>query len=139
MAVDGVKYAPGTYDSKNPTNPIEDIGTADFLKLMISELQNQDPLNPADNTALLTQISQIRQVSASDKLTTTLDSVLLGQNLTSATSMIGKTVTALGDDNKDVTGVIDKVTVAGGDVKIHIGDKSISLKNIREVVTPTTT
>ena len=45
---------------------------------MITELQNQDPLNPMDNTQMLEQINQIRQIGATDKLTSTLDSVLLG-------------------------------------------------------------
>ena len=49
-----------------------------FLKLMITELQQQDPLNPMDNKDMLNQIAQIRAVGASDQLTKTLNSVLLG-------------------------------------------------------------
>ena len=111
----------------------DSVGTGDFLKLMLAELQNQDPLNPADNTALLTQLSQIRQVASSDKLSSTLNTVLLGQNLTNATALIGKNVKALGADNKDVTGTVSKVTVADGAVNVFIGDKSFKLNNIREI------
>jgi flagellar basal-body rod modification protein FlgD len=91
-----------------------------------------------DNAQMLTQISQIRQVSASDKLSETLDSVSMGQNISSATSLIGKNITALGDDSKDVTGVVDKVTVAGNDVKIHIGNRTAKITNIREILPAST-
>ncbi len=68
---------------------LNDVNIDDFLKLMIAELQNQDPLNPLDNDELVAQIGQIRSVGATEKLTDTLDSVLLGQNISSATNLIG--------------------------------------------------
>ena len=68
----------------------------DFLDLMIAELQNQDPLNPLENDELIAQISQIREVGATEDLTNTLNAVLLGQNISSATSLIGADVVALG-------------------------------------------
>jgi flagellar basal-body rod modification protein FlgD len=139
MATDAIGGSSGTNTqnktSKDDINKAFDaVGTGEFLQLMIAELQNQDPLNPADNTALLTQLSQIRQVASSDKLSSTLDTVLLGQNLTNATSMIGKQVKALGDDNKDVTGTVSKVTVTDGTVNVFINDKSFKLTNVREIL-----
>src|SRR3989304_422359 len=83
---------------------IEDIDLGSFLELMIAELQNQDPLNPLDNKDMLAQISQIREVGATDKLTKTLESVLLGQNIASATNLIGATIDGLSDDNQRVAG-----------------------------------
>ncbi len=70
-------------NSKSTTDAINDIDLGTFLTLMIKELQNQDPLNPMDNKDMLTQLSEIRQVGSTDKLTNTLDSVLLGQNISS--------------------------------------------------------
>lgn len=92
----------------------------DFLKLMIAELQNQDPLNPLDNAQLVAQISQIREVGATDKLTKTLDSVLLGQNISSATNLIGAEIDAVSDDNQRITGMVDRVSVADGQPKLHL-------------------
>lgn len=136
MATNPIGSSNGTSNNKNSSanSPLNDLGTDAFLKLMIAELQTQDPLDPMDNAQMLTQISQIRQVSSSDKLSETLDNVSLGQNISSATTLIGKSVTALGDDQKDVTGVVDKVTVAGGEVKIHIGNSTAKLTNIRSIV-----
>src|SRR5687767_16024523 len=101
---------PNTAPPSN-NDALRDLDMSEFLKLMISELQNQDPLNPLENAEILQQISQIREIGATGRLTETLEAVLLGQNLTSATSMIGKTVEALADDASTVKGVVDKVTV----------------------------
>jgi len=43
-----------------------------FLKLLIAQLQNQDPLNPMDNAQVTTQMAQIQTVSGIDKLNTTV-------------------------------------------------------------------
>lgn len=99
---------------------INDVNLDDFLDLMITELQNQDPLNPLQNDQLLAQISQIRQVGATDKLTETLDAVLLGQNITSATNLIGAEIDAISDDNQRVTGVVDRITISDGKPKLHL-------------------
>jgi flagellar basal-body rod modification protein FlgD len=125
--------APNTTPAKN-NDALRDLDMDQFLKLMITELQNQDPLNPLENAEILQQISQIREIGATSRLTETLDAVLLGQNLTSASSMIGKTVEALSDDAKNVRGVVDKVTVTGGEPRLHIGGKAVRLKNVKEIV-----
>jgi flagellar basal-body rod modification protein FlgD len=113
---------------------LRDLDMDEFLKLMITELQNQDPLNPLENTEILQQISQIREIGATGKLTETLEAVLLGQNLTSATSMIGKTIEALSDDAQTVRGIVDKVTMTEGEPRLHIGDQSIRLTNVSQVL-----
>ncbi|MGI9458132.1 MAG: flagellar hook assembly protein FlgD, partial [Aeoliella sp.] len=89
---------------------LNDLDLDAFLNLMIAELQNQDPLNPLENDELLAQISQIREVGATDRLTATLDSVLLGQNIASATSLIGAEVVALSEDGERVSGNVRRVT-----------------------------
>lgn len=95
-------------------NPFDKVDLGDFLDLMIAELQNQDPLNPLENDQLLAQISQIREVGATDKLTKTLDAVLLGQNVASATSLIGADVVALDENNQRVSGNVRQVTIDNG-------------------------
>jgi flagellar basal-body rod modification protein FlgD len=49
-----------------------------FLKLLVAQMQNQDPLNPMDNAQVTTQMAQIQTVSGIDKLDSTVKS-LAGQ------------------------------------------------------------
>lgn len=118
----------------------DDLDTEQFLKLLVTELSNQDPLNPMDNSELVQQISTIRDITATTKLSSTLDAVSNGQNLASATALIGKKVDALTDKGDEVKGVVDRVTVEVNakdntrTYRIKVGDNSIDIKNVREVL-----
>lgn len=120
---------------------MEDLNSSDFLQLMIAELQQQDPLNPMDNTQLVQQIGAIRELSATTKLTSTLDTVLAGQNIATASGLIGKKIDALDDQGNTVQGKVDRVTVTTDqkdenkrEVRVHVGAKEIQLKNVREIL-----
>ncbi len=135
----------GSSSSSSTTTPkkpqsLDELGSSDFFKLIIKQLQSQDPLSPTDNDKLMQQISTIRSIGSSDKLSTALQSVQTGQSIATATSMIGKTVKALADDGTEVSGVVSKLTVqvdpkdsAVRTYKVQINDKSIDIKNVREV------
>ncbi len=130
-------FAP-TPETQYDGGGLEETNIDEFLNLMIAELQNQDPLNPMENSEMLQQLSQMRSIGATDKLTKTLNAVLLGQNITTASSMIGREISALSDEGTNVQGVVDRVTVAssdeGGGVRIHVGGVQVSLQNVREIL-----
>src|SRR5882724_6289042 len=88
--------------SSKGVHDLKDLDINQFLQLMVSELTHQDPLNPMDNTQLVQQIGELRSIAASDQLTTTLQSLQTQQSLTTASSLIGKQVTALTTDNKNI-------------------------------------
>jgi flagellar basal-body rod modification protein FlgD len=70
-----------------------------FLKLLVTQMQNQDPLNPMDNAQVTSQMAQLSTVSGIDKLNSTVQalsaSMLASQSL-SAVSMIGHPVLVAG-------------------------------------------
>ncbi len=72
-----------------------------FLKLLVTQMQNQDPLNPMDNAQVTTQIAQLNTVSGIDKLNTTLThmaaSFSAAQSI-QATSLIGHGVLVPGSN-----------------------------------------
>jgi flagellar basal-body rod modification protein FlgD len=71
----------------------------DFLKLFVTQLQNQDPLNPQDGTQFITQLAQLTQVEQAYNTNTNLQGMLnQGGNSMSmaAVSLIGKQIEAAG-------------------------------------------
>jgi len=119
---------------------LQDLDINQFLKLMVTELTNQDPLNPMDNTQLVQQLGELRSIAASDQLTSTLKTLGTGQSLTTASSLIGKTISAITTDSQNITGTVDSVTVqvdAKDSTKrtytLHVNGQSIDLQNVREV------
>ncbi|MBI4741940.1 MAG: flagellar hook assembly protein FlgD [Betaproteobacteria bacterium] len=66
-----------------------------FLKLLVTQLKNQDPLNPMDNAQVTTQLAQINTVTGIDKLNSTLGTLLgaySDSQAMQAAGLIGKTV-----------------------------------------------
>ncbi|MFH1265418.1 MAG: flagellar hook capping FlgD N-terminal domain-containing protein [Planctomycetota bacterium] len=130
----------GTQGQQNPTgaNAIADVDLDDFLKLFIAELQNQDPLNPMGNNEMLQQLSQIREIESNDRLTETLESVLLGQSLTTASSLIGRSIVAMAEDGATVTGRVDRVSIVDGMPKLNVDGQVLDLKNVSEILDEST-
>lgn len=119
---------------------LQDLDLDQFLSLIITELQNQDPLSPTDNAALMEQIGQLRTLSANDKLTDTLTSFSVTQELTTASSLIGKKVDGIDDVGDAINGVVERVSVKVDEkdrnnrqVKVHVGGKTVDIKNVREI------
>ena len=91
--------APSTLTAADYMKKTTGLNKDDFMKLFITQLQNQDPLNPQDSSAMVTQMAQITQVEQSYNTNTNLQSLLSATNSSSsmsAVSFIGKTITAQG-------------------------------------------
>jgi flagellar basal-body rod modification protein FlgD len=124
------------------TNPASAVKTVDaskaglngltsqtFLKLLITQLQNQDPTNPTDSNELLQQVSSMQSLQANIELQSTLKTVSLNQQLSSAASFLGKTVAATQDEDF-VSGVVDSVRVADGKALLTVDGKEVDLTNV---------
>lgn len=102
-----------------------------FLKLLITEMKNQDPTNPMDSSQMTSQLAQINTVSGISSLNTTLTSlasqISAGQQV-SATSLIGKSVLAPGSSVSVSSGTAGSLGVnlgsAATGVTVSITDSS---------------
>lgn len=97
----GVSGAGATTGGAGTTGRAGEDATEDrFLKLLVAQMKNQDPLNPLDNAQVTTQLAQINTVKGIDKLNTSLQTLVDGskQGSTSeAASMVGRSVLVEGD------------------------------------------
>lgn len=112
----------------------QDLNLDTFIQLLVAEMSNQDPLDPMDNQEILQQISQIRSIEASTRLTTTLQAVLLGQNLATASGLLGQRITGLTDDGQTIQGYVERVSVAEGTARLHLGQYTVKLQNVQEIL-----
>lgn len=77
-----------------------DDGQDRFLKLLISQMKNQDPLNPMDNAQVTSQMAQISTVSGIDKLNTSIVSMMsqfAGMEAVQGASLAGRDVMVAGN------------------------------------------
>jgi flagellar basal-body rod modification protein FlgD len=97
----------GTAATTTPTK--NDAGSEDrFLKLLVAQMQNQDPMNPLDNAQVTSQMAQINTVSGIEKLNNTvsgLNGQLVQLQALQGATLVGRAVTVAGD----------RLAVVGGD------------------------
>ncbi len=90
------------------------LGKDDFLKLLVGQLQHQDPMQPSDSSAWIgqmAQFSQLEQVSNTAATTTKIADTL---NRNGTLGLIGHAVTYLDADGGTHDGQVETVDVAGG-------------------------
>ena len=120
-------------------NSFADMGSEDFLKLLIMQLRNQDPLEPVGNEELLRQISSIREIELSTTLTDSLRALTGQQHFASASSLIGQYVTGLpGEDGAAVSGIVVGVRFADeGRAILRLADGSeMPLEQVSTIAPP---
>jgi flagellar basal-body rod modification protein FlgD len=105
--------------------------------MMLTQLQHQDPLEPAKNQELLAQMSQIGQLQTSNQLQETLKGLALQNQLGSAGNLIGKLVQGLSEDQEMVTGLVSSVRVEGDEVFLELDNgKTLSMGNVTAIAAP---
>ncbi len=112
-------------DGKNQT-----LGQDDFLKLLVAQLQNQDPLNPSDPTEFTAQLANYSQLEQLFNLNDSMDKLAQSQNNSerlSALSMIGKEVLVEASSFNLGEGSVDigyKVDGTASEIQIQIQDST---------------
>src|SRR5579863_1306198 len=102
------------------TTSANTLGPNDFLQLLTTELQNQDPTQPTDPTQSVTQLAQMSQLQYQQQLSSAFQSFQSNFGVMQAASLIGKSATvntgtsSTGSNSSTVTGTISSIEVQGG-------------------------
>lgn len=78
----------------------------DYMKLLVTQLQNQNPLEPMNNDQMASQLAQFSQLSQLESMNSSFAEVLATTNRSHANSLLGKNVTFYAEN--DVTGELEK-------------------------------
>ena len=79
-----------------------------FLKLLLAQMQNQDPLNPMDSTEYVSQLASFSNVEQGLKMNTKLDQLLVISNLSQASDMVGRSIVSA---DGATSGIVESVRV----------------------------
>jgi flagellar basal-body rod modification protein FlgD len=111
---------------------------ADYMKLLVTQLQNQNPLEPMDNNQMAAQLAQLSQLGQIEQLNTKFSDVLSTSQKSYANSLIGKNVSfAYTDDtgsSKTGNGNVNGVITQGDNIGLQVGDYTIGLSDVLTVI-----
>lgn len=108
-----------------------------FLKLLVAQLNNQDPMNPMDNAQMTTQMAQINTVVGINQLNSTMEAMssqFTAMQVLQGTSMIGRTVLSEGNT---LSTPVDKVSTAAFDLSGTAADVKVNITTAAGTVVDT--
>ena len=113
------------------------VTTEDFLNLMITELQNQDPLEPASNEQLMQLLASFSQMEMTSRLTESMQTLVESQRYGSAAALVGQYVRGPEPESGElpIEGVVRSLrfTDDGSVVLELVGGKGLPLESLTEV------
>lgn len=106
----------------------------DFMQLLTTQLQHQDPLDPMKNEELTMQLAQLSQLQQFEDLNAKFDTLMQKHDLTEAHLMIGRVVDFTPPElDEQISGVVTDVTVEQDGVKLVVGPYTVSLDKVEGV------
>lgn len=109
---------------------------SDFLKLLIAQIQNQDPMKPMEDTQFIAQMAQLNTVEQLTAMNSQLTEFLNAQALSQASALIGKTVEAIAPDGSVINGIVQEVRIQQGKPILVVNGKSVSPADVL-LISPT--
>lgn len=132
MAVSGIDTSTAsTVASKTTQTGSSTLDKDAFLKLLVTQMQYQDPLEPTDNTEWMSQMAQFSQLEAMNNLSTTFSN-------TQALGLVGEYVLVNVTDStgaqQQIGGLVQYVTIINNQALLRVNDQYYSMDDLDSVV-----
>jgi flagellar basal-body rod modification protein FlgD len=108
-AINGLTGSPVTGDGGLPNG----LGRQEFLQLLVTQLQNQDPLNPIQDREFIAQMAQLSTLEATNNLAAQVQQMVAGQQQLGALQLVGRKVEYLQEDGSTAQGMVNAVRLDG--------------------------
>ncbi len=134
-AVNGVfNYPTSTTTAGSSGSAASGMGKDTFLKLLMAQMSNQNPMEPTDDKEMLAQLAQFSTLEQMTSMATSQQSSAAATQMSQAVNLLGHTVTYLGSDGAKQTGTVDQVSMVDGAPSLTIaGQDGIGTAQITQV------
>lgn len=126
MSVNGVTNTNSSTVTTAASSSKNSVGKDEFLKLMMTQMQYQDPLNPMDNSQMLSQLAQFSSLEQISNLNSNIER-------TGSASMVGHTVQGTTADGEIVIGVVSHIEFEDGYPVIIVDEQRIPMTNLIKI------
>lgn len=133
-ALDITSSTPSVAQTNNQTQPeLRGLGADSFMKLLLAQLQNQDPLKPMEDKDFIAQLTQFNSLNQLTQMNQTLTELMTAQALSQASALIGKEVSGLASTGGGVTGLVSGLQLSGGKVSLEVNGQQVPLDTIQAI------
>ncbi len=110
----------------------------DYMKLLVTQLQNQNPLEPLNNNEMASQLSQFSSLQQLENMNSSFSDVLAATEKTYANSLIGKEVSFMVENAEGIeelaAGVVEQVSSdTEGEISLLVGTHMIGMEEVLSV------
>lgn len=115
----------GASNETTPTNPSGELGKNDFLKLMVAQLQAQNPLEPSNGTEYISELAQFSQLEQTTNIAQSSSQSAASQQIAQALGLIGHTVSYTDPTTGSASeGTVQSVEITASGATLTIGGTS---------------
>jgi flagellar basal-body rod modification protein FlgD len=106
--------------------PSAQLGKDDFLKMLVAQMQNQDPSNPTDDTQMAAQLAQFSSLEQMTNVATSVDKLSATMSVSQSFALIGHDIAYTKSDGSTASGVVDGVSLQNGAAVLDVGGVSVT-------------
>ena len=110
--------------------PVQTLNQNDFLKLLVTQLASQDPLNPQQDTQFIAQMAQFTALEQAKEMATNIASLRTEQEFLQANALLGRTVALQTGQDTLTTGTVSAVEVDAGTPKLVVNGQPYDLSQV---------
>lgn len=122
-----------TTSSSESRIPVKTLGQDDFLKLLVTRLKSQDPLNPQSDTDFIAQMAQFSALEESVATGKKIAALQDTQAFEQANGLLGRVVNLQAGNNTQLSGTVSAVTLEAGTPRIVVNGQPYDLSQVLEV------
>ena len=113
--------------------PVKMLGQNEFLKLLVTQMRNQDPMQPVSDTEFIAQMAQFSSLEQTKTMSADITKLRQGNDFLQATNLLGKEVRLHLGDMEFTKGIVTDLNVKDGEARIIVGDKTYTLDQVNSV------
>lgn len=133
----GAEMQAGSVNKKIGLKPGEEkgnLGKDSFLKLLVTQLQHQDPTRPMEDREFIAQMAQFSSLEQMSNLNKEVRNLLSSSKASEAYGILGKNIESYDSVlKKAVTGKVTSVFFKGGELMLKVDDNEVAMKNVHSV------
>jgi flagellar basal-body rod modification protein FlgD len=136
ITVTDAAYKPTTGSTTSGAITSDQTGTA-FMSLLLAQMKNQNPMEPMDDSAMISQMAQLNSLDELKKISESLSTMSSTNQFLSAATLIDKNITYMNAAKEEVDGKVSGISMEGTDIYLTVGTDSVLLSSLRSVAAAT--